>query len=51
MSLSITPHQIDLVTYCLEQQWAEFTPEEVRDAEQVLQLLTDLEMQQREANK
>ena len=38
MSLSITPHQIDLVTYCLEQQWAEFTPEEVRDAEQVRQL-------------
>lgn len=48
---TLQPEQINLVAYCFEQQWAEFTPEEVRDAEQVLQLLTDLEMQQREANQ
>ena len=47
----IQPEQINLVAYCFEQQWAEFTPQEAEDARQVLQLLTDLEMQQREANK
>ena len=51
MSLSITPHQIGLITYCLEQQWAELTPVEINDAEHVLQVLTELEMQSREANQ
>lgn len=48
---TIQPEQINLVAYCFEQQWAEFTPQEAEDARQVLQLLTGLEMQQREAKQ
>ena len=40
--IRLTENEFNLIVYCLEQQWSEFIPDEIKDVKSILRKLSEI---------